>query len=138
MEPLTSDKKSAATRNVEEYIKTHDTKYLSDDVVFNNMSTGEELQGKKAIGEMLHYMYHVAFDAKAILLNTIITEKKALLEATFTGKHIGEFAGIAPTHVEVKVPLSVSYDLNDEGYIVRGRIYMLTDVLMQQIKAAVN
>ena len=138
METLTTDKKSAAFRNVEEYFKSHDTKYVSEDAVFNNMSSGEELKGKKAIGEMLHYMYHVAFEAKAVVINTIITEKKALLEATFTGKHIGEFAGVAPTNVEVNVPLCVSYDLNDAGLIVRARIYMLTDVLMKQIKAAVN
>lgn len=135
---LTVDKKSAAIRNIEEYFKSHDTMYVSEDAVFDNMGTGEEYKGRKAIGDMLQYMYHVAFDAKAVVVNTIITEKKALLEATFTGKHIGEFAGVAPTNIEVKVPLCVSYELNDEGLIERGRIYMLTDVLLQQIKAAQN
>src|SRR6478672_5854966 len=113
METLTTNKKNVTWR-VEEYFKSHDVKHVSDDAVFNNMSTGEELRGRKAIGEMLHYMYHVAFDAKAIVLNTIVTEKSALLEATFKGKHIGEFAGIAATNAEVNVPLCVSYDLNEE------------------------
>lgn len=137
MEPFTTNKKPVTWR-VEEYFKTHDVKHVTEDAVFSNMTTGEEMRGKKAIGEMLHYMYHVAFDAKATVLNTIVTEKSALLEATFTGKHIGEFAGIAPTNIEVNVPLCVSYDLNDDGFIIRGRIYMLTEVLMQQLRAAVN
>ena len=66
--------------------------------------------------------------------NTVITEKNALLEATFVGKHIGEFAGIAATGKQVNVPLCVTYDLNEDGLIQHGRIYMLTDVMMQQVK----
>ncbi len=45
------------------------------------MGTGEETKGREAIGQMLHYMYHVAFDAKADVHNTIITEQSALMES---------------------------------------------------------
>lgn len=85
---------------------------------------------------MLHYIYHVAFDAKANVTNTIVTDKQALVEANFTGKHIGEFAGIPATGKDVNVPLCVSYDLNDEGLIQKARIYLLTDVMMQQLKSS--
>jgi predicted ester cyclase len=66
--------------------------------------------------------------------NTVITKNHALLEASFVGKHIGEFAGISATGKQVNVPLCVSYDLNEDGLIQNGRIYMLTDVMMQQLK----
>ena len=83
---------------------------------------------------MLNYLYHVAFDAKAIVNNTIITKNHALLEASFAGKHINEFAGIPATGKQVNVPLCVSYDLNDDGLIQNGRIYMLTNVMMRQLQ----
>ena len=122
-----------ATNNLKEFFKTHDVIYVAENAVFKNMTTGEEINGRKAIADMLHYMYHVAFDAKAIVNNTVITKNSALLEASFVGKHIGEFAGIAATGKQVNVPLCVTYDLNEDGLIQNGRIYMLTDVMMQQL-----
>ena len=121
--------------NIEEYLKTHDTIHVAEDAVFKNLSTGEETKGREAIAAMLHYIYHVAFDAKAVIKNTVVTDTKALLEANFTGRHIGEFAGIAPTNKEVSVPLCVSYDLDNDGLIREARIYMLTSVMMQQLAA---
>ena len=123
-----------AVNNLKEFFKTHDVIYVAENAVFKNMNTGEEIIGRKAIAGMLNYMYHVAFDAKAIVNNTVITKNNALLEANFVGKHIGEFAGIAATGKQVKVPLCVTYDLNEDGLIQNGRIYMLTDVMMQQLK----
>jgi predicted ester cyclase len=74
----------------------------------------------------------VAFDAKAEVTNTIITEKKAMFEANFKGRHIGEIAGVPATNKEVNIPLCVSYDLED-GLIKRARIYFLGDVLAKQL-----
>ena len=123
-----------AMKNIEEFFKTHDVIYVAEDAVFKNMNTGEEINGREAIAGMLNYIYHVAFDAKAIVNNTVITENHALLEASFVGKHIGEFAGISATGKQVNVPLCVTYDLNEDGLIQNGRIYMLIDVMMQQLK----
>lgn len=119
--------------NMEAYIKTHDVQYVAEDAVFINLATGEETIGREAIGGMLHFIYHVAFDAKAEIKNQVITETKALVEANFKGRHIGEFAGIAPTNKEVNVPLCVSYDL-EGGLIKTARIYMLVNVMMQQLQ----
>ena len=134
MESVISQPKSNIVENVEEYFKTHDTKYVAEDAVFCNMTTGEEVNGRNAIAGMLHHIYHVAFDAKAIISNTIISENNAVLEASFVGKHIGEFGGIAATGKEVNVPLCVTYDLNKDGLIQKARIYMLTDVMVQQLR----
>jgi predicted ester cyclase len=81
---------------------------------------------------MLQYFYHIAFDARAEIKNKIITEKKAVLEADFVGKHIGEFAGIPPTNKEVNVPLCIVYDL-ENGLVKQARVYMLMDIMMKQL-----
>ena len=122
----------AARENVNAYFQTHDTKYLTDDVEFTDLTTGQVTKGREAVGQMLHHIYHEAFDAHAEIINTIVTGDKAVLEATFTGKHIGEFAGVAATGKEVKVPLCVVYDLSGDK-IKRARIYLLASVLFQQL-----
>ena len=124
---------SIAKKNVEAYFNTHDVQYVTEDAVFVSMNTGEETHGREAIGQMLYYFYHVAFDAKAEITNKVITEKKAVLEFNFKGKHIGEFAGMQPTNKEVNVPTCVSYDL-ENGLIKKGRVYMLVDVMMKQLQ----
>jgi predicted ester cyclase len=129
---LEKEEISLAKKNVEAYFNTHDVQYVTEDAVFTSMNTGEETHGREAIGQMLHYIYHVAFDAKAEITNKVITEKKAVLEFNFKGKHIGEFAGMQPTNKEVNVPVCVSYDL-ENGLIKEGRVYMLVDVMMKQL-----
>jgi len=125
---------TSKTKPIADYFETHDTKFIAEDAVFINMDSGEKTNGRFAIGEMLQYMYHIAFDAHAEITNTIITDDKAVLEAYFVGKHIGEFAGIQATQKNVKVPLCVTYDL-DNDLIKEARIYMSTSVMMQQLNA---
>jgi predicted ester cyclase len=121
-------------KNMLDFFQTHDVKYVAEDGIYRNLSTGETYKGRAEIGAMLHYIYHVAFDARADIKNYIITEDKAQLEAIIRGKHIGEFMGIAATNREVSVPVSVSYDLKD-GLIKEARIYLLGETLMQQLGA---
>jgi predicted ester cyclase len=128
-------KDTITKRPIEAYFNTHDTNCIAEDAVFIDMSTGNETRGKQAIAGMLQYLYHIAFDAKAIPVNTIVTDNKAVYEASFEGKHIGEFAGIAPKGANVKVPLCVSYDLKND-LITKARIYMANDVLMRQLQSS--
>jgi predicted ester cyclase len=125
---------SIAQQNMQDYVQTHDVKYVAEDGVFKNMDTGEAHKGRTEIGAMLHYMYHVAFDASAEVTNLVVTENKALLEALFKGTHIGEIAGIAATNKKVNVPFCVCYDL-EGGLIKEARIYMSLNVLLQQLNA---
>ena len=86
---------SLTEQNLLAYFETHDVKYVTEDASFKNLSTGEVHKGREDIGAMLHYMYHVAFDAKAEMQNYFFTENKAVVEGLFKGRHIGELAGIA-------------------------------------------
>ncbi|CAN5301216.1 hypothetical protein BH11BAC6_BH11BAC6_10440 [soil metagenome] len=132
----TNNTNEIATTHVEEFINTHDTIHVAENAVFKNLNTGQETIGREAIAQMLHYFYHIAFDARAIIKNIIVTDTKAVLEATFSGRHIGEFANVPPTNKEVNVPLCVIYDINQEGLIREGRIYMLMDVMLQQLQSS--
>jgi steroid delta-isomerase-like uncharacterized protein len=96
------------------------------------MATGEETRGKERVAEMLHFIYHVAFDAKALIRNKIITDSNAVLEFVITGRHIGEFAGVPATNREIEIPCTVFYDL-ENGFIKTARVYMMLNVLMKQI-----
>jgi steroid delta-isomerase-like uncharacterized protein len=124
-----------ATRDiVTKYLTSHhnDVSTLATDVIFTNMATGEEYRGPDGVAKMLDYFYHIAFDADAETKNLIVGEGKAVLEADFVGKHIGEFAGVAATGRAVRVPLCVVYDL-ENNQIKKGRVYMEMPVMMRQL-----
>lgn len=109
-----------------------DVSMIAEDVIFTVMATGEEHRGREGVMGMLTYLYHVAFDATAITRTVIFGDQNALLEADFVGKHIGEFAGIPATGKDVRVPLCVVYDLENDQ-IKRGRVYFEMPVLFQQL-----
>ena len=111
-----------------------DLSMMAPDVVFTSMATGDEHRGKEALAGMLHYIYHVAFDARAEAKNMVFADNQAVLEADFVGRHIGEFAGVPPTGKDVRVPLCVVYDLENDQ-IKRGRVYFEVPAFLKQVGA---
>src|SRR5690606_27809381 len=109
-----------------------DVSQMAEDVVFTVMSTGQEHHGREGVLGMLNYFYHIAFEATAEPSTTIFGESNATWEGDFIGKHIGEFAGSPATGKDVRVPLCVVYDLENDQ-IKRGRIYFEMPVLLQQL-----
>lgn len=121
-------------RAVERYVDSQhsDLSMMADDVVFTNMATGDEHRGREGLKQMLHYVYHVAFEAHAETKSLIVTDGKAVLEADFVGKHIAEFAGVPATGKTVRVPLCVVYDL-ERDQIKRGRVYFEVPAFLKQV-----
>jgi len=109
-----------------------DVSMMADDVVFTHMATGDEHHGPDGVSQMLNFIYHTAFDAEAELKNLFFAEGKAVFEADFVGKHIGEFAGIPATNKNVRVPLCVVYDLENDQ-IKRARVYFEMPVFFSQV-----
>ena len=109
-----------------------DVSMMADDVVFTHMATGDEHHGPDGVLQMLNFIYHTAFNADAELKNLFFAEGKAVFEADFVGKHIGEFAGIPATNKNVRVPICVVYDLENDQ-IKRARVYFEMPVLFQQL-----
>lgn len=123
------------TRNLmERYLEAEhaDTSMLADDVEFTIMATGEKQRGPQAVLQMMDYFYRIAFDATADPKNVVFADDHAIFEGDFVGKHIGEFAGIPPTSKDVRVPLCVVYDI-DNNQIKRGRVYFEMPALFQQL-----
>ncbi len=120
---------------VTRYINSNhsDTSMMAEDVVFKHMASGEEYHGVKEVQNMLNYTYHIVFNAHAEKKNMIFSDKQAVLEADFIGKHVGEFAGIPATNKDVRVPLCVIYDLEDDK-IKKARIYFELPAMIEQIK----
>jgi len=126
----TDSTRDVVTRYVES--QHTDLSMMADDVVFTTMATGEEHRGPDGVRAMLQYVYHTAFDAHAETRNMIFADGKAVLEADFVGRHIGEFAGVAATNKVVRVPLCVVYDVENDK-IKRGRVYFEIPALMAQL-----
>jgi steroid delta-isomerase-like uncharacterized protein len=112
-----------------------DLSMMAPDVVFTSMATGDEHKGVEALAGMLHYIYHVAFDARAETRSLIVADNQAVLEGDFVGKHIGEFAGVPASGKTVRVPLCVVYDL-EGGKIKRGRVYFEVPAFLKQVSQA--
>lgn len=134
MEEVTLQKEALnkTQQNILDYFQTHDLKYIAEDAVYKNLGTGEVYTGREEISGMLHFMYHVAFDAKGEVANYVITDDKAVVEAYFKGRHVGEINGLKATNKEIDVPICVCYDLKD-GLIQQARIYFLGEVMMNQL-----
>ena len=98
------------------------------------LPTGEVIRGRDAIAKHLDNFYHGSFTAHAEVVSSIFDENKGLLEALVIGKHTGEFGGIPATGKDIRVPLAVSYEL-ENGLIKRARIYLMANVLFDQIRA---
>ena len=109
-----------------------DVSMMADDVVFTIMATGQEHRTPEGVLQMLNYFYHITFDATAETKNTVFADGQAVTESDFIGKHIGEFAGVPATGKDVRVPLCVVYDLENDQ-IKRGRVYFEMPALMAQL-----
>jgi hypothetical protein len=66
---------------------------------------------------------------------SVYGDGNAMLEAQFTGTHVGEFEGVTATGREVDVPYAVAYDLRGDK-ISALRLYFPLDLLMRQIAGA--
>jgi steroid delta-isomerase-like uncharacterized protein len=109
-----------------------DVSMMADDVVFTVMATGQENIGREGVMGMLTYFYHVAFEAGVETRVMVFGEHNAVWEGDFVGKHIGEFAGIPATGKDVRVPMAIVYDLEND-LIKRGRIYFEMPALFAQL-----
>lgn len=109
-----------------------DVSMMADDVVFTIMATGQEHHGRDGVLGMLNYFYHIAFDAGAENRTMLFGEANAMFEGVFVGKHIGEFAGIPATGKDVRVPITIVYDLENDQ-IKQGRVYFEMPALLQQL-----
>ena len=127
-----------ATRAVmEEYLEAllHGSdfgRFFAPDVVWTTMETGEEVRGRDAVRDLILALHAEAFQAQPELVNLVTGDATALLEAVFVGRHVGDFAGLSPTGLQVRWPYSMAYDVV-EGSITALRAYFPMTALGSQL-----
>ena len=107
-------------------------RFFADDIHFEVMGTDQTADGAEAAEQAIRYLHEVAFDANPELVNVLVDDGGAAIEAVFAGTHVAEFAGIPATGAHVRVPYSVFYGVAD-GRITALRIYMSLESLVEQI-----
>ena len=117
-----------ARENFMAYAMGHDATKLAENAVFTIMATGQEFHGREEIGQMLHYFYHVQFEADAEIKNLIFAGNNVVLEGEIVGKQLLEYAGVPPGDKPVKAPICIVYDLEND-IVARARIYFESDAL---------
>jgi predicted ester cyclase len=110
-------------------------RFFTDDVAFSIEGTDQTATGRDAVVESIRWLHEDAFDARPDIKNLVVAEGQAAVEADFVGTHTGEFAGIAATGKDVRVPYAVLYDLEGDR-ISALRLYMSLDLIVQQIRDA--
>jgi len=96
--------------------------FFTDDVELVVVGGGQTVRGRDAVASTIQFLHEQAFDAKPELVSLVVDGDRAALEAEFIGRHIGEFAGIAPTNRDIRLPYSVHYEI-DDGHIAKLTIY---------------
>lgn len=107
-------------------------RYFTSDVILTAVGTDQRAAGREAVVRQLRDMHERTFDAHIGVKSLLVDDDKAAVEADFAGTHIGEFAGIASTGREVRVPYAVVYDLRGDQ-ISELRIYLPVALLMEQL-----
>ena len=106
--------------------------HFTDDVSLEIVGAGQTAQGRATVEGMIRAFHEQMFDAKPELKTLIAEGDRAAIEADFVARHTGEFAGIAPTGRQLRVPYSVVYDL-EGGRIKALRIYGLASDLIRAL-----
>ena len=110
-------------------------RFFADDVLWTTTETGDEVRGRDAVRDFIVAIHTQVFEARPEFTGLTVGDGRATLEANFVGTHTGEFAGIAPTGVELKVPYAVCYDVAD-GEITALRAYLPINLMVAQVSAA--
>ena len=108
--------------------------YLDEDVTLEIMGNGQTVHGRETVEGMIRYLHEQAFDAVPELKTLVVDGNQAAIEALFVGRHTADFAGIAATGRDVRLPYSVHYDI-ENGQIKALRIYGLASDLVQALQS---
>ena len=119
------------------YWRGHSPDLVAPDAVFHDLASGQDFAGLDAIGEMLHWFYNVAFDARAEPRIVILDEQigAAAVAGRVIGRHTGEFAGVPATGRDIDVELCVTYALAGDQ-VREAWVYFNLPEFMRQVGAA--
>ena len=105
--------------------------YFADDVVWTTMETADQLKGRDAVEDFIVTFHTKLFDASPELVNVVIDDGVASVEAVFAATHTAEFAGVPATGATVRLPYSVFYDVSDGAITALRAYFPMTDLVRQ-------
>jgi len=111
--------------------------YFTDDVEWLTTETGERLTGRETVRDFIVALHTRVFDAHPEIKTLVVGDGAAVIEADFVGIHTGEFAGIPPTGIELRVPYAVVYDVSSRG-ITALRAYIPISAMVGELRAAAS
>ena len=125
---------------VDEYLEAllHDSdsgRFFAPDVVWTTMETGEEVRGRDAVRDLIRGLHTQAFQARPELVSLLTGDTTAMVEAVFVGTHVGDFAGLPATGMQVRWPYAMAYDVAG-GSITALRAYFPMTALRSQLAVA--
>jgi predicted ester cyclase len=110
-------------------------RFFAPDVVWTTMETGEEVRGRDEVRNLILAMHTQAFQAQPELVHLLTGDTTAMVEAVFVGTHVGDFAGLPATGLQVRWPYAVAYDVVG-GAIIALRAYFPMTALRSQLAEA--
>jgi predicted ester cyclase len=109
--------------------------FFDDEIVWTTMETGDQIRGREAVRDFIVALHTQWFDAAPEVRTVTFANGVAGLEAVFAATHTGEFAGIPPTGLQVRLPYACVYDVANEK-ITALRAYFPILALIQQLQSA--
>jgi steroid delta-isomerase-like uncharacterized protein len=109
--------------------------YLSDDVVWTTMETGEEVRGRDNVRALIVNLHTQAFTATPELRSLVVGDGAVALEAAFNGTHVGDYQGVPATGRSVSIPYSIFYTLVGDR-ITAFHAYWPEAALVRQLQEA--
>ena len=110
-------------------------RFFAPDVRWTTMETGDEVVGREQVRDFTVTFHTRLFDAHPELVNLLVDDDTAMLEARFVGTHTGEFAGVPATGAPVDVPYCIAYAISG-GLISELRAYMPIGAMRAQLAEA--
>ena len=110
-------------------------RFFAENVVWTTTETGDEVRGRDVVRDFIVAFHTQAFDAHPEVKALTVGDGKATLEADFVGTHAGEFAGVAATGAQLRVPYCVCYDVSGDT-ITALRAYLPISSMVAQVRTA--
>lgn len=120
---------------VEGYLADHGPEWLSERIVFQDMTKPEPMRGRSEVSAFVRRFYIDVFGGGRVEETRLTAEgHRVVAEWLFRGRHAGSLLGETPTGREVEVPMACVYEVM-AGEITAARLYYDQSTLLRQLGA---
>jgi predicted ester cyclase len=108
-------------------------RFYAEDVTLEGPGYGWSVQGAAEVEEGIRSHYEVEFDSHPQVVSIIADDQAAAAELIFQGRNTGVLDGEPPTGNEVRLPISLFFEVQS-ATITAMRVYYSWDELMRQVR----